>query len=140
MKNITIFLDTNIVIDYFQSREPFVRYARSIFELCANGKLSAGISSQSVADIFYILRKDYTVSKRKSMLLDICKMFDVVGADKTIVMNALMNEDFSDFEDCIQSECANIINAEYIITRNVEHFKFSKINPILPEDFLKLLE
>ena len=139
MKNMTIFLDTNIVIDYLQNREPFVNYARSIFELCANGKISASISSQSIADIFYILRKDYTVSERKNMLLNICVIFNVVGADKTIVMNALINEDFNDLEDCIQSECANTANAEYIITRNVEHFKFSAINPILPEDFLKLL-
>jgi len=140
MKNTVIFLDTNIVIDYLQNREPFVKYARSIFELCANGKISASISSQSITDIFYILRKDFTVSERKDMLLDICIMIDVVGADKTMVVNALMNEKFDDLEDCIQAECAKAAGADYIITRNIKDFASSSIKPILPEDFLKLTE
>ena len=140
MKNITIFLDTNVVIDYLQEREPFVKYARGIFELCANRKISASISSQSITDIFYILRKDYTVSERKDMLWDICVMVNIVGANKTMVINALMNESFDDLEDCFQSECAKIINAEYIITRNVKDFSASAIKPVLPEDFLKLIE
>ena len=140
MKNITIFLDTNVVIDYLQKREPFAKYATNIFDLCADKKVSVSISSQSVADIFYILRKDYTVSERKYMLRGICKMIGIVGADKKMVINALMNENFDDLEDCIQAECAKAAGAKYIITRNINDFTSSVIEPILPEDFLKLTE
>ena len=140
MKNITVFLDTNIIIDYLQNREPFSEYANKIIELCADKKIFACVSSQSVTDIFYILRKDYTVEERKNLLLGICNMFNVIGADKTMVINALENEDFSDLEDCIQSECAQIAEAEYIITRNIKDFKSAVIQPVLPEDFLKLIE
>ena len=138
MKNTIVFLDTNIIIDYLQNREPFAEYAAAIFKLCVDKQISAHISAQSVADIFYILRKDYTVDERKTLLLGLCQMFNVVGADKTIVINALTNKEFNDFEDCIQVECAKIAEAEYIITRNIIDFKASVIMPVLPEDFLKL--
>jgi hypothetical protein len=43
-------------------------------------------------------------------------------------------------EDRIQFECAQIINAHYIITRNIADFPNSSIPVILPEDFLKIIE
>jgi len=140
MKNITIFLDTNVILDYLQSREPFTEYANSIFKLCADKKIVASISAQSIADIFFILRKDYTVYERKNMLLFICGICDVIGANKTMITNALTNENFNDLEDCIQTECAKIAGVDYIITRNIKDFTASRIEPILPEDFLKVIE
>ena len=139
MKNITIFLDTNIIIDYFQNREPFSEYADEIFKLCANKEILAYISAQSIADIFYILRKDYTINERKNLLLGLCQIFNIVGANKTIILNALTNDEFNDLEDCIQTECAKVAEAKYIITRNIKDFKSAEIESILPEDFLKLI-
>lgn len=42
--------------------------------------------------------------------------------DHVNVKKALLREDFVDFEDCLQDECAKEINADYIITRNVQDF------------------
>jgi hypothetical protein len=47
--------------------------------------------------------------------------------------------EFTDLEDRIQFECAQIINAHYIITRNIADFSHSTIPVILPEDFLKII-
>jgi predicted nucleic acid-binding protein len=137
MKSTTVFLDTNIIIDYLQERKPFFNAVNEIVKLCAEKKISAFISAQSIADIFYIFRKDYTVSERKELLLGLCNIFNVAEVNREMIVNALKNENFSDFEDCIQSECAKIAQAEYIITRNAEDFKSSEIQPVLPEDFLK---
>jgi len=57
-----------------------------------------------------------------------------------ILIDALNNNDFTDLEDNIQIECAKIINAHYIVTRNIDDFPNSPIPAILPEDFLKLIE
>lgn len=67
-----------------------------------------------------------------------CSIFDVEGIDKSKLLSGLKNENFSDFEDCLQMECAKAYNAEYIITRNVDDYKESEIQAILPEDYLKL--
>ena len=139
MKNIIVFLDTNVIIDYLQGREPFCHAADKIVELCVNRQILVCISAQSIADIFYILRKDYTIFQRKNLLLGICDMFNIVGANKQMVIDSLKNDEFSDLEDCIQSQCAKIAHAEYIITRNIKDFAFSEVTPILPEDFLGIL-
>lgn len=67
-----------------------------------------------------------------------CVIFDVEGIDKAKLLSALQNEDFSDFEDCLQMECAKAYNAEYIVTRNLSDYKTSEIQAILPRDYLEL--
>ncbi len=49
------------------------------------------------------------------------------------------NEDFLDFEDCLQEECAAEVLADYIVTRNPEDYKISRIKVIEPSEFVKLL-
>jgi hypothetical protein len=52
----------------------------------------------------------------------------------------VLNDDkFTDLEDRIQFECAQIINM-HIITHNIADFLNSPIPVILPEDFLKVIE
>lgn len=46
--------------------------------------------------------------------------------------------EFSDFEDCLQMECAKAYRAEYIVTRNMDDYQASEIKPILPGDYLEL--
>jgi len=55
-------------------------------------------------------------------------------------LSGLQNEKFSDFEDCLQMECAKSYGAKYIVTRNIEDFKYSEVKAILPMDYLKLKE
>jgi len=74
------------------------------------------------------------------MLLDLCDFIDVVGIQKKQIIDALSNDEFTDLEDRIQFECAQTINAHYIITRNIADFPNSSIPVILPEDFLKIIE
>ena len=50
----------------------------------------------------------------------------------------LANEEFSDFEDCLQMECAKSYGAEYIVTRNVSDYSTSDMKAILPSEYLRL--
>ena len=47
-----------------------------------------------------------------------------------------MKDDFPDFEDCLQEECAKQVAANYIITRNTADFLVSSIPSITPADFV----
>ena len=57
-----------------------------------------------------------------------------------ILLSALDNEYFSDFEDCLQEECAVAISADYIVTRNTKDFASSRVPAILPDEFLEKCE
>ena len=90
--------------------------------------------------MFFILRKDYVAKERREILFNLCKIFDVEGIDKTKLLSGLENEEFTDFEDCLQMECAKSYGAEYIITRNVDDYKRSEVKAIMPREYIILKE
>ncbi|MDE6232646.1 MAG: PIN domain-containing protein, partial [Lachnospiraceae bacterium] len=63
----------------------------------------------------------------------------VEGIDKSKLLSGLLNEDFTDFEDCLQMECAKSYGAEYIVTRNISDYKKSEVKAILPKDYLAIV-
>jgi len=132
-----ILIDTNVILDYLLTRQPFMDNADKILNLCLQQECNGYIVAHSVTNIFYILRKNFSASKRKKMLVELCEFIEVAGIQKKQVIDALVNEDFDDLEDRLQVECARIVNADYIVTRNITDFSASPIPVILPEDFLK---
>jgi len=131
-----ILIDTNILLDCFISRQPFVDNAKNILRLCFRKECNGYIAAHSVTNIYYIFRKDFSASKRKKMLIELCEYIEVAGIQKKQIIDALVNEDFDDLEDRLQVECAQMVNADYIVTRNITDFSASPIPAILPEDFL----
>lgn len=133
-----ILVDTNVLLDYLLMREPFYENAEKIVLACVDGTVRGCIAAHSVSNIFFILRKDYSTEERRDVLLNLCRIFDIEGIDKAKLLSGLQNEDFSDFEDCLQMECAKTYKAEYIVTRNIDDYKMSEIKAILPKDYLEL--
>lgn len=133
-----ILIDTNILLDYLLTREPFYADAEKIVHACVEGPVKGCIAAHSISNMFFILRKNYNTKERREVLINLCSIFDIEGIDKSKLLSGLQNENFSDFEDCLQMECAKAYNAEYIITRNLDDYRTSEIQAILPEDYLKL--
>ncbi|MCM1047205.1 MAG: PIN domain-containing protein [Clostridiales bacterium] len=131
-----ILIDTNVLLDYLLTREPFYEDALKIVQACVEGTIKGCIAAHSISNMFYILRKDYNVKERRETLSNLCSIFDVEGIDKVKLLSGLQNGDFSDFEDCLQMECAKAYGAEYIVTRDVNDYKSSEIKAILPKDYL----
>ncbi len=135
-----VLIDTNVVLDYILNREPYGDYAKRIVEACKEKKVSGCIAAHTVPNIFYILRKVYTVEERREILLALCQLFDVSGINADKIQNALKNNEFSDFEDCLQMECAREYHADYIVTRNTADFAASNIPCMESEQMCVLLE
>ncbi len=133
-----ILIDTNVLIDYLLEREPFFEDAKDVILSCADGKVKGCIAAHSIPNMFFILRKDYGAKERREVLSNLCSIFDVEGIDKVKLVSGLANEDFSDFEDCLQMECAKSYGADYIITRNISDYATSEIKAIMPKEYLKL--
>lgn len=135
-----ILIDTNVLLDYLLTREPFYEDAKNIVSACVDGKVKGCIAAHSISNMFFILRKDYSAKERREILSDLCTILDVEGIDKAKLLSGLQNEDFSDFEDCLQMECAKSYGAGYIITRNISDYKTSEVKAIMPKDYLELLK
>ena len=130
-----VLVDTNIVLDYLLEREPYAESAKKIVVACKQKKVIGCIAAHTVSNMFFILRKTYSVEDRRKILKDICKLFDVEGIDRLKIIQALDNSDFKDFEDCLQMQCAKSFRADYILTRNLADYRDSEIACISPEEF-----
>ena len=133
-----ILIDTNVLLDYLLEREPFFQDAKKVILSCTDGETSGCIASHSIPNMFFILRKDYNAKERREVLLNLCKIFDVEGIDKAKLISGLQNDNFSDFEDCLQMECAKSYKADYIITRNVSDYVTSEVKAITPQEYNEL--
>ena len=134
-----VLTDTNVLIDYIANRAPYADDAEKIIVLCKDNRIEGCVAAHSMMNIFYILRKSMSVSERKTFLFSLSQITEIIGIDRQKIINAIVNDDFSDFEDCLQAECAKSFSADFIITRNVNVFENSEIKPITPDVFLQNL-
>ena len=134
-----ILVDTNVLIDVVTRREPFLADSIKIFELCQEKVIVGAIAAHSISNMSYILRKDFSRDKLREIFLNIFEIFRVEAIDFSKLLATVADETFSDFEDCLQVQCAKSFRADYIITRNVKDFAASEIPAVTPEDFCKIL-
>ncbi len=135
-----ILIDTNVLIDFILNRQPYADRAEQIIYMCKNKVVDGCVAAHSLTNLFYILRKEISFEERKSFLYYLSEITEIIGVDKQKILSALDNDDFSDFEDSVQTECAKSFSSDYIITRNIKDFQNSSIKPVTPDDFLKLVE
>jgi predicted nucleic acid-binding protein len=134
-----ILIDANVLLDYLAKREPFRESAEAIVDACVSGKVDGSIAAHSFSNIFYILRKVFSVAERKQLLLDLCELFSVEGIGRGAIEAALTNEAFDDFEDALQMECAYAAGADYIITRDPKDYAGSSVPIISPDEFFDVV-
>jgi len=135
-----VLYDTNVVLDYLVQREPFYHDSREVIILSAEKKLDGIIGAGSIADIYYIGRKNYhSTEKSLNLIIDLLKLVTLVDTkayDITIALSFKMY----DFEDAIIAATALRETTDYIITRNVKDFAESPIPAITPGEFLSLVK
>lgn len=139
MKDIKVLIDTNVILDWIMVREPNATNARHIMEQCLFGRVQGYITSHSLTDIFYILRKDYSVEKRKQLLQLLCESMNVIPETRQIILQALNHREWQDIEDALQMQCAKEAGVEYIITQNIKDFCTSEVKAICEEEFCEML-
>ena len=74
-KDMIVLVDTNVIMDFMMKREPYAEDAIRIIDLCNRKRLTGYIAAHTISNLFYILRKDFTVSQRKEMLTALCGIF-----------------------------------------------------------------
>ncbi|OXG07768.1 putative nucleic acid-binding protein [Flavobacterium araucananum] len=130
-----LFLDTNVLIDLIDKREPFFNDIAVIATMAENKELKLAASSLSFVNIVYVVSKsveEKTVLEALKKLRIIC---DVSTIDEIVIDKSLISK-FDDFEDAVQYFSALHHKCEFIITRNKKDFKNSEIPVLTPSEFL----
>ncbi len=133
-----IYIDANIIIDFFANRQPFCELSRKIFKLAENGNLEIFCNTHSLATAHYVLKKIYTEDLVREKISALLNYMNLVAVDAEIIQKSLKSQ-HKDFEDAIQIFCAHQIkNIDAIITRNLKDFSTSEITVFAPDEFLNL--
>lgn len=139
MKNIKVLVDTNVILDWIMVRESNATNARVIMEQCLFGNVQGYVTSHALIDIFYILRKDFSVEKRKQLLQLLCEGMSVVPETQQVILRALNREEWRDIEDALQMQCAKEAGVEYIVTQNLKDFQTSDVKAICEEKCCEII-
>lgn len=131
MDAVKIFLDTNIVLDYFTGRmnddraKTIVQIGRDYpqFELC--------ISVLTAVKVLYVAKK-YMPSLQPA---DLATMFTLLPQDYKQYTDAI-DLGLTDFEDALQVSCALNNSSMFMITRN-PHLKAAPIVSFTPQEFIE---
>lgn len=107
-----VLIDANVIFDYIVSREPFYRESYKVITLCSDKTVRGYIAFHSVSILWFSLRKFIPdKSERREWMRKTLNILHVVGADQNAVLDAINQENFDDFEDCLQSKCAETVRA-----------------------------
>ena len=131
-----ILIDTNVILDILQKREPFFADSYRALRKAIESDTECLISASAATDIFYMLRKTLGSAQQAKdqieQLAQLVSFADVQGMDiHTALMRAM-----PDFEDAVVDAVAERNGASYILTRNIKDFAGSVVPAILPADFL----
>ncbi len=133
-----LFIDSDVVIDFFKDREPHANPASELFELGESGAVVLFLSAVSINNIYYIVRRFLGHKKTLEVIETLAEMTEIIGTTKKEILQALKNE-FSDYEDSIQySSALTVKGLDVIITRNIKDYKSADISVMTPVDFLKM--
>jgi len=134
-----VLVDTCVVIDVLQHREPFWEDSYEAFLAIANHRAEGFLSAKSLTDIYYLTRRathdDKETRKILSTLLIPFDLLDTTGMD----CRRAISSDITDFEDAVMMESAVRAGMDCIMTRNLKDYEKSVVPVYSPTAFLQML-
>ena len=131
-----IFLDTDVALDHLADRQPFAEYAHRLFALAETGDLRICVSSLSLSNLYYLLRKLKGHAEALTLLGKLKRLVHVSAVAEAEIQSALSSS-FKDFEDAVQHFAAKAEGGvSAIITRNKADYSASEIPVLSPDEFL----
>ena len=131
-------LDLNIIIDVAINRPGFANDSAPVWKAHVNNQFDGLLAATEITNLFYILSKlidRETALKTVNMCL---KDFQIVSLGHAELSTAAKMPG-KDFEDNVVIACAELVAADYIITRDATGFVHSTVPAIAPADFIALL-
>ena len=132
-----IMVDTNVLLDILQRREPFFTDSYQALRKAIETDVECLFAASAVTDVFYVLRKALRSSQqareRVEQLATLVIFADVTGVD----IHTALSREMPDFEDAVVDAVAERNGASCILTRNTKDFTGSVVPAITPTSFLE---
>ncbi|MBQ3451837.1 MAG: PIN domain-containing protein [Selenomonadaceae bacterium] len=137
---LNLLIDTNVVVDSFLEREPFLSMSRRAISLSKKYPVNSFVSASTVTDIYYITYKN--LKNRQTVRALFKELFKFVSVVKVTAedIHAAFALDWKDFEDSVQYAVAKSNNFDGIVTRNMEGFTDDAVKIFTPEEVCQYVE
>lgn len=130
-----LFLDTNVILDFYDSDRGHYQPAAIVFDLACRGEVELSVCGISFVNAFFLLRSKYDRTLLYEKMRALYKLCHVTPVDAVIIEKAL-SEERRDFEDAVQFFSSRTIDADIILTRDRKGFNDFEIPHLSPADFL----
>ena len=130
-----VLLDTNIILDLFLEREPFVDDAALLWRANEEGHLTAYVSAITPVNLFYIGRKLKGRAVAFQVVQEVLAALAIAPVNQIVLKSGLLL-DVDDYEDAVQLASATASGVDAIITRNVDDFKKVRLPVFSPDAFI----
>lgn len=87
-----IFLDTNIIIDFYEQRGEFYYPAAIIFDLAYKRRIQLYVSAITFVNAFFLLRKAYPLKALYQSMQGLASLCEITDVDKDIIRKCLKSE------------------------------------------------
>jgi len=130
-------IDTCVVIDALQSREPFCREAQALFICAANGQFDGFITAKSSTDIYYLTHRcTHSDSDSREVLERLFILFELLDTAGVDCRRALVSA-MADYEDAVMAESALRAGMDCIVTRDAKDYAKSPVPVCRPAELLR---
>ena len=127
-------IDTCVIVDILQKRDPFYAAAMEILLAVSNKKCTGILTAKSITDIYYILRRsihnEQEVRKLIRVLFTLFEVVDTFSIDCELALSSTIKVSCHD-------TFGSRVGAECIVTRNLKDYKLSTLPVLSPDQFLE---
>lgn len=134
-----VLVDTCVLIDVLQAREPFLADSKKILLASANGVIEGLITAKAITDVFYIMHRCIHDNKTcHEIIRNLYAVLTVVDTTAAACLQASFSA-MSDYEDAVMDETARFEGAAAIVTRNVSDYRMSSVKALSPAEMVASL-
>lgn len=132
-----VLVDTCVIVDVLQNREPFAADAQRVFLAAANKQIQAYVTAKSVTDLYYLThRLTHSDHETRQILTKLLYLFDVLDTTAMDCRQALASE-MSDYEDAVMAATAVRSEMDRIVTRNTKDYAKAQLPVCTPHELIQ---
>lgn len=132
-----LLLDTNILLDAILAGRPHAEEAQGVIARCNGGGDFGMASGLSLKDVYYIATRAYGEAWARVAVRHLMGLL-VIAPDDAEVFDRAINSSEPDFEDGIVRVCAELNDADFIVTRDGEAFAASSVRSVSAGEYLRI--
>jgi predicted nucleic acid-binding protein len=134
-----VLFDLNIILDVLLERVDFYDFSARLLAYAETGVIQGWLAAHSVTTLFYLIAKDKSADQARVTMTSLLQFLKIAPVDQTTIEQAL-NLPCRDFEDAVQMTAALRVQADYLLSRNVEDFQPAPLTVIQPVELLAILK